>query len=333
MAHLGVRARHARLADRDIAAEVLARRDRQVAHEVAELRRELHVVVVVVEQPDVGRQHPAAAGLREAGLQFRVALEHAAPDQEGERAVGPPQHFRDVDAHRAHVVRVVRRRPAGAEELLAGRGARVEADHDAERLAGFPERVVTAVVVVRERPRHVRDHRAAQAARVNAAHLAHGLLHVPQQRYRRDAEVPRRILRAQLGEPAVVGARAGPLQLGHDVLGRQAQAGTEGRRVHLGDAVGEDDLPGDAVAVEHADALGVVPGAGELLLDALAPLVVDFLDQEGLLGRLDLLHLQRVRVVEGLAVLRIEVIAIALARQAGVAVGGNDDVAVHSRCS
>jgi len=55
VAHLGVRAAHARLADRHVAAEVLAGRDRQVPHEVAELRRELHVVVVVVEQPDVGR--------------------------------------------------------------------------------------------------------------------------------------------------------------------------------------------------------------------------------------------------------------------------------------
>jgi O-acetylhomoserine/O-acetylserine sulfhydrylase-like pyridoxal-dependent enzyme len=52
-----------------------------------------------------------------------------------------------------------------------------------------------------------------------------------------------------------VGARTGPLQVRHDVLGGQAQAGAEGRRVHLGDAVDEDHLARDAVGIEHADDL------------------------------------------------------------------------------
>ena len=82
-----------------------------------------------------------------------------------------------------------------------------------------------------------------------------------------------------------MGACARPLQLGIDVLGGKGEPGTEGRHVHLGDAIGKDDLTGDAVAIEHLHALVVVPGAGERLLPALAPLHVDVCDQKFLCRR------------------------------------------------
>ena len=205
----------------------------------------------------------------------------------------------------------------------------MKAHHHTELLAGLPERVVAAVVVVRKRRGEVGNHGATQARGVRDAQFLDGEFHVPQQWHHCHAEMPRRRLRAKLRKPAVVGTRASPLQIRRDVFGGQAQSRAEGRRVHLGDAVDEYHLTRDPVGIEHADALAVIPGAGELLLDARAPLVVDFLDQEGFFGGLDALGLQRVGNIENLAQRRIDVIAVHVARQAGVAIGGDDDVAVH----
>ena len=57
----------------------------------------------------------------------------------------------------------------------------------------------------------------------------------------------------------------------------QRKPGAEGRRILLGHAVGEHDLTGDAVGVEHFEPPLVVPRAGELGLNARPPLFVDVL--------------------------------------------------------
>jgi len=139
----------------------------------------------------------------------------------------------------------------------------------------------------------------------------------------------RRCLRAQFRQPAVVRPRAGPLQFRHDILGGQAEPGTEGRRIHLGNAVAENHLSRDAVTIEHADTLGMIPGAGELLFDAAAPLIIDFLDQETLFRGLDLGNLHRQCLIEDLAILRIEITAVPVAGQSGMAIGRNNDVTIH----
>ncbi len=131
---------------------------------------------------------------------------------------------------------------------------------------------------------------------------------------------------AELGQPAVVGARARPLQLGVDALGRERQAGPERRHVHLGDAVGKDHLAGDAVGVEDGDPRVVIPGARELPLAALPPLGVDLVDQELLRRLLHLLRLDRQGEVEDLAILRVDVVAVALRRQAGMTVGRDHEM-------
>ena len=61
---------------------------------------------------------------------------------------------------------------------------------------------------------------------------------------------------------------------------KQAQARTERGRVFLGDAIGEDNLCGDAVTRQHLQALAVIPGAGQFPLDRRPPGVIDLLDQE-----------------------------------------------------
>ena len=118
-----------------------------------------------------------------------------------------------------------------------------------------------------------------------------------------------------------MGARTGPLQVGDHILGGQAQARAEGRRVHLGHAVNEDHLAGDAVGIEHADALFVIPCAGELLLDARAPLVVDLLDKEGFFRGFYALRLDGIGEIECLTERGIDVIAVHMPGKTRVAIG------------
>ena len=110
--------------------------------------------------------------------------------------------------------------------------------------------------------------------------------------------------------------------------GAGRQPGTEGRRLHPGDGVGvgEHHLAGDAVGVELLVALLGVEGAAEALLVVALP-VHDVV----------VIELQRLftvgvalgeEVVERAQVLGVEVRPVLLARQPGVAVGRDDQVAL-----
>ena len=155
-----------------------------------------------------------------------------------------------------------------------------------------------------------------------------------------------RALRAQLGRPAVVRARTREHELG--IGGAvDGEAGTE-RRAHLaGDRVGagEDDLTGHAVGRQLLVALlGVPPAAQTDLVEAVAVLVVA---EPLLLERLapgehvvvgaealaaHLLHQRVTRrelVVEPIAVLGVEVLAVHRRVGTRVAVGRDDEVSVR----
>ena len=89
-----------------------------------------------------------------------------------------------------------------------------------------------------------------------------------------------------------------------------AEAGAEGRRIHLGHAVGKEHLCNDAVVVEHLVARRGIPSAGKLCFVAAAPLLVDLGDEEVVAhapGRLDL---DGQRGVEGVVILRVHVGAV-----------------------
>ena len=185
---------------------------------------------------------------------------------------------RSAPAHRRSAEVVLRSAPAPEWKWI----------DDAEVLARRPERVVLRVVVgARACPTCDGSRMPREPVLARPAHLAHRLVDVPERRHDRDADAALGRHRAELGEPAVVGARARPLQLGHDVLGRQREAGAERRHVHLGDAVREDDLAGDAVAVEHARGARRGPTRPRASRSRPAPpLRVDVGDQELLLRRL-----------------------------------------------
>src|SRR5690606_18520811 len=86
----------------------------------------------------------------------------------------------------------------------------------------------------------------------------------------------------ELGEPAVVGAGAGPLQRTIAALWREPDAGAEGRRVHLRDPVRKEDLAGDAVRVHHLGPRVGIPCTGQQPLATGTPLLVDLLHEEEL---------------------------------------------------
>ncbi len=136
----------------------------------------------------------------------------------------------------------------------------------------------------------------------------------------------------EVGEPAVVGLRAGHAQLGVLVAG-EAEADPEGgcgAAVH-GVRVGEDDLGRHPVAVELLEPLGAVPAAPEALLVVVEPLV-----GEGLVAYAEAGHLLAAAVAAGQEVVELAVVAaveigpVLLGGQSGVAVGGDDQVRVVS---
>ena len=160
-------------------------------------------------------------------------------------------------------------------------------------------------------------------------HLLHRQVDAPEGRDQRQAEAAVGRLGDELRHPAVVRAGARPLQLGVRAHGREREVAAEGRGVLLGEAVHEEDLGRDAVGVEHFVAPAAVPRAGEPVALALCPL-------EALLAHLE--HLARllehgqaclVLHVELVAVLGVEVVPIDLGPRAGVAVRGDDEIAIH----
>ena len=208
----------------------------------------------------------------------------------------------------------------------------METDHRPGVLAGFPERVVTAVVVRLETGGDRGDQHASQAVIQRKTDFLDAAFRVPQQRTHGHTETAHRIERAKLRQPAVMGAGAGPLEIGHDVLGGQRKAGAEGWGVLLRDAVGEHDLAGDAVGVEHFGAPRMVPCPRELGLDACPPLLVDVLQQKHLFGLVGHVLLDGQHLVERFPVLRIEICPVALRREPRMAVGRNNGESFHLHC-
>src|SRR5207244_12016736 len=105
----------------------------------------------------------------------------------------PPHRFAGVDAQVLAV-------------LLTGGGARVGVHGHVELLADGPHRVVGRVVVGRPRPPHGRDQDAApQAVLAGPADLVHGGAHVVADGHQGDAGPALGAVRAQTGQPAVVG--------------------------------------------------------------------------------------------------------------------------------
>jgi hypothetical protein len=103
-----------------------------------------------------------------------------------------------------------------------------------------------------------------------ARDLRDGVVDVVQDRDDRHAGAPRRAVGAQLGEPAVVGARPGHPQLGVVLTpGTEARAERRGRAGRDRVGVGEDDLARDAVGVELLVASGRVPPLQPLFVLAL----------------------------------------------------------------
>ena len=160
--------------------------------------------------------------------------------------------------------------------------------------------------------------------------LGHRALDAMGDGHQRDAAVAFRAAAAHLGQEAVVGPRPGEGQLGvGDGSGREP--GAEGRRGHARDGVGvgEHDLGGHAVGVELLVALVDVPGAAQALL------VVGLPPHDVVVIHLQLLVAVGVALgqvlVELTVVGRVEVGPVALAGQAGMGVGGDDQVAVAHR--
>ncbi len=159
-------------------------------------------------------------------------------------------------------------------------------------------------------------------------------LDVVEDRHDRDPDPPLRRFGAEVGEPAVVGLRAR-----HRVLGRHpgsaAEARSEGRRrdlpgpEHVG--VGEQHLGRHTLGVEDLVAVvGVVRGEQAFIAArGLLPLG----DELGVvargLGSLEQGEHRRLMLVERLPVLGVEVLPVAGRGRPGVAVGGDDEIALH----
>ncbi len=201
----------------------------------------------------------------------------------------------------------------------------MEVDRHVQLFADIPERLVARVVIGWMIAPHHRNHDRAQPVLLRPANLRDGLVDVVERQHQRDAAAALGRHLAELRQPAVMRPRPRPLQRRVDAARRQAEARAEGRGVHLRDAVGKDHLAGDPIAVEHLDPLVVIPGAGELGIAPASPRLVDLLHEEHLLGLARVGDLDRQRRIEGFAELRIEILAIALGRQPGMTVRGDDE--------
>ena len=203
-----------------------------------------------------------------------------------------------------------------------------------EVLARGPHRVVPLVVVRRVLPPERRDQDpAAQAVLARPLDLGDGCVRVVQDRREGDTTTALGRDRAELGQPTVVRTRAGEHQLGLHV-GRHRQPGAERRRGRARDRVGhrEEDLAGDAVGVELLVAVRGVPAAAQPFLVLLFPLAreLGIHDPHPVTHRrasgLRTAH----RLVERVAVLRVEIVAVLDGREARVAVRRDDQVATHA---
>src|SRR6516162_4309483 len=179
---------------------------------------------------------------------------------------------------------------------------------------------------VADPPRRDQDP-APQSGLCRSSDLGYRRVDVRQYRHDRDPGPPLGAVAAQLGQPAVVGPRPGHGAPRIEVA-RLAQAGPErspGDPGH-GVGVGEDDLADHPVAVELFVPQTYIPSARDAVSMLGEPLLGELLVDEpadlrcgSLLGQVGL---------EVLPVFRVDVFAVLLGRELGVAVCGNDDVIV-----
>ena len=235
-----------------------------------------------------------------------MALEDAAEHEVAERAVRPPG---DLEQEHDVVDRCVAERRHGA--------ARVVVHRHAELLAHRPDRLVGRGVEGRQARagrRAGEQHPAGQPGAARPADLVDRGVDVAEQDLRDAGASPRR-RRAEVDEPPVVGAQAGPAQLElAGVRGRRARR-ERGLREEGRHGVGEQHLGDDAVGLGLGEASVAVPVAARVR------------SHEVGVGHL-VVGGPRVEVVE---VAPLEVVAVGEHLVARVAVGRHDDVAVLGR--
>ncbi len=302
-----VAGRGERRADVDVAAEVVAglvrEDDRRIDAELADATVALHVGVELVHAvEDLG--HPARSLLGEHQCEAGEAFEHSRHREVPQRPVGP-----ESGLHHEH--------DDGARHLrqLGNAGAaRVMRHRNAALLTDLPDRVVLRGEQ-RLDPRRVGGHageeNAAQAVLVTPDDVLHRLVDVVEEDLGL-AGPSRRCFRAEVGEPAVVGADA--REASREFLGRRRgrdhRTGREERR----DRVREDDLRDDTFGLLVGDASLAVPVPG-------APVALEITE------RVRVLAAPRVELV---APLGREVLAVLRVRCTGVTIGRDDDVVIGS---
>ena len=115
-----------------------------------------------------------------------------------------------------------------------------------------------------------------------------------------------------------------PLEFRYRVFGRQSQPRAEWGRVLFGDAIRENNFCRNTILRQHLVTLFVIPSARQLLLDGRTPLIIDFLDEELLLGLVHHLDLDIHRHVDEIVVLAVDVGLVLRDGQPSVAVGRNN---------
>jgi hypothetical protein len=182
-----------------------------------------------------------------------VAFHHAREDEVPQRAVGPPGDLEQEHGLGRRVVAVVGRRAAA-----------VVVDRQADRLARRPDGLVVGCVErghTRTGWRAGQQHATGEPVVGGPFDLGDRALDVVQHDLA-DAGAPTGRVGAEVGQPPVVGPKAGPASV--EVAGPRA-----GRLVHerhlreeRRDRVGEDHLGHDAVGLHLAPAVGRSPSCG-----------------------------------------------------------------------
>ena len=204
-------------------------------------------------------------------------------------------------------------------------------DDESALLARSPHRIVLRVVVGVPIPHQRRDENPLEPVVVRPLHLFHCEVDVVEHGHDRESDATCGLHLTKLGDPAVVGARAGPLQFGLDAPRFQPESGAERRCVALRDPVGKEHLRDDAVIVDDLVSKVGIPSGRKLRFVARAPLVVEILDQEVLFTFGSHLGFRGDVNVELRAVLRVEVVPVLFGQEPGVAVRRDDHVAVWGR--
>ena len=164
--------------------------------------------------------------------------------------------------------------PRWSPNSLARRRTGVGGDGHLQFLAQRPHRVVLDVVVRRLVDPHRRDHHPTEPGPLGPADLGEHLVELGGDRHERHPPPALGAVGTQLGEPPIVGHRPGEPELGVHVAGQSEARPERHARAALDRiGVGEDDLPGDTVAVELLVPLVGFPASAQRLLVLLEPML------------------------------------------------------------